>query len=111
MRLCIPNVAYSMAAEWSFFMKIRVISSLIGLVVLVWILLLFNTIVLNIAVSLISLIAVFELLVATGCHKHRILFLLSMTFSALVPFFSVHFIAENLSLICYVYVRAMLLLL
>lgn len=92
-------------------MKIRVISSLIGLVVLILILMLFNTIVLNIAVSLISLIAVFELLFATGCYKHRIFFFLSMTFSAFVPFFSVRFIAENLVLICYVYVLAVLMLL
>lgn len=92
-------------------MRIRVISSLIGLVVLILVLMLFNTIVLNIAVALISLLAVFELLHATGCHKHHLFSILAMTFSAFVPFFPVGFIAENLVLICYFYVVAVLLLL
>lgn len=92
-------------------MKTRVISSLIGLVVLVVVLLMFNTIVLNIAVAAISLIAVFELLCATGCKQHRALFFLSMTFAALVPFFPVRFVAQNLMVICYAYVLAVFLLL
>jgi phosphatidate cytidylyltransferase len=93
------------------FMKTRVISSLIGLVVLILVLLMFNTIVLNIAVAVISLIAVYELLCATGCRQYRVLFFLSMTFAALVPFFPVRFVAQNLMVICYVYVLAVFLLL
>ena len=92
-------------------MKTRVISSLIGLVVLVLVLLMFHTIVLNIAVAVISLIAVFELLCATGCKQYRVLFILAMTFAALVPFFPVRFVAQNLMVICYIYVLAVLLLL
>lgn len=92
-------------------MKTRVISSLIGLVVLILVLLMFHTIVLNIAVAVISLIAVFELLCATGCKQYRVLFILAMTFAALVPFFPVRFVAQNLMVICYIYVLAVLLLL
>ncbi len=92
-------------------MKTRVISSLIGLVVLILVLLMFHTIVLNIAVAAISLIAVFELLCATGCKQYRVLFILAMTFAALVPFFPVRFVAQNLMVICYIYVLAVFLLL
>ncbi len=92
-------------------MKTRVISSLIGLVVLILVLLMFHTIVLNVAVAVISLIAVFELLCATGCRQYRVLFILAMTFAALVPFFPVRFVAQNLMVICYIYVLAVLLLL
>ncbi|WP_195276436.1 phosphatidate cytidylyltransferase [Anaerotruncus rubiinfantis] len=88
-------------------MKQRIISSAIGLVVLFLVLVLFETAVLNVAIMLIALIAVYELLAATGCWKaNRLFSAVALVFSAVIPFISMSWIARNLILICYIFVVA-----
>lgn len=88
-------------------MKVRVISSAVGLVLLFAVLSMFDTIVLNIAIAVISLLAVYELLSATGCLKDRSIAALSLAFTALIPFCSMQLIYKNLILFCYIYVVAL----
>ncbi len=92
-------------------MKQRIISSLIGLVLLGIVLFLFDTIVVNIAVAVIGVIGVYELLAATGCWKHRPLSCLVLVFSVVIPFVSERFMEQVLALICYIYVVGLFCLL
>ncbi|MEM1483867.1 phosphatidate cytidylyltransferase [Oscillospiraceae bacterium PP1C4] len=92
-------------------MKQRVISSMIGLVILFAVLMLFNTIALNIAIAFISLLAVYELLSATGCWANKLTSLLAMFFAVMIPFFSIQAVAKNLIFICYLYVIAIFVVL
>lgn len=92
-------------------MKVRVISSLIGLAILAAVLLMFDTVAVNIAVSIISALAVYELLSATGCIKDRLISGLSLIFSALIPFCSVQLIYRNLIPICFTFVLLLFIVL
>lgn len=88
-------------------MKQRIISSMIGLVILFAVLSMFDTIVLNIAIAFISLVAVHELLMATGCCKNKLLSGIAMLFSAIVPFLSMQLLSRNLIFICFVFAVSM----
>lgn len=88
-------------------MKQRILSSVIGLMLLFAVLALFSTIVPNIAIALISALAVWELLHATGCTKNRVLCVLSVLFSAIVPFLSFTLMVRHLMLICFAYVAGL----
>lgn len=88
-------------------MKQRILSSVIGLLILFAALVLFNTIVPNIAIAFISALAVWELLNATGCTKNKILSALSIVFSAVVPFLSFTAMVRHLMLICFAYVAGL----
>lgn len=88
-------------------MKQRILSSVIGLLLLFAALALFSTIVPNIAIALIAALAVWELLHATGCTKNKALCVLSILFSALVPFLSFTFMVRHLMLICFAYVAGL----
>ncbi len=79
---------------------------MIGLIFLFVALMLFDTIVVNIIVALLSLLAVYELLVATGCWAHKLLSYFSMLFAAVIPFLSRQTISRNITLICYIYAVA-----
>lgn len=92
-------------------MKVRVISSLIGLAILAAVLLMFNTVAVNIAISIIAVLAVYELLSATGCIKDRMISGLSLLFSALIPFCSVQLIYRNLIPICFTFVLLLFIVL
>lgn len=89
-------------------MKTRLISSGIGLILLVVVLALFNTLVVNVAFSIISMLAVLELLKATGCLENKFVCACAVIFSGLMPFLSVELISKNLLAICYSYVILML---
>ncbi|MBR6790352.1 MAG: phosphatidate cytidylyltransferase [Oscillospiraceae bacterium] len=69
-------------------MKQRLITAMIGLVVLFAVLFCYNTIVLNIAISIIGAIAVYELLHSTGYVKSKLILLMSFLYALVVPFFS-----------------------
>ncbi len=69
-------------------MKQRIISAAVALVILIGVFAFYETFVMNIAVSLISAIAVFELLHATGYVKSRALLSFSLCYALVVPFFS-----------------------
>lgn len=69
-------------------MRARIISAFIGLLVLAVVLVGYNTVVLNIAISVVSAIGVSELLKAYGYNKtHKSLNIAGITFAALIPFF------------------------
>lgn len=92
-------------------MKTRLISALIGLAILFAALLLFETIVPNIAISLIVTLGVWELLHATGCTKSKTLTVAALLFSAIVPFFTTNLMMRLFVPICSVYVFVLFLLL
>lgn len=67
-------------------MKTRVISSLVGLAILAVVAVFFDTLLLNVVIGIINLLAVFELLNATGVIKHRVLTALAILLSLVIPF-------------------------
>lgn len=67
-------------------MKTRVLSSLVGLVILAVVFVFIDTLVLNAIMGLISILAVIELLGATGVRKFRSLTVLSVILAAIIPF-------------------------
>ena len=64
----------------------RIISAVVGLVLLVVILSFYETILLNIAVSAISVLAVYELFSATGYIKEKLLSIVCLAYAGLFPF-------------------------
>lgn len=85
-------------------MKQRVITSVIALGVLAVALFLFETIFVNIIIAAISVIAVYELLSATGCMKMKSISIPSILLSALIPFITYQGVQRYQMVICYVYV-------
>ena len=69
-------------------MKQRIITAAVALVILVGVFALYETFVLNLAISIISALAVFELLHATGYVKSRAVLVFSICYALVVPFFS-----------------------
>lgn len=69
-------------------MKQRIISAAVALVILVGVFACYETFVFNVAVSIISALAVFELLHATGYVKSRAVLTFSLCYAVVVPFFS-----------------------
>ena len=67
-------------------MKQRIITAIVGLVLLGACMLLFNTIFFNVIIAIISLIAVFEVLFAAKLIKYRLLCLICALITALTPF-------------------------
>lgn len=66
-------------------MKTRVLSSLVGLVVLAVVLYFFNTLVLNLTMAVLSLMALFELFRATGHLSHKGLVVLGVFMAVALP--------------------------
>ena len=69
-------------------MRSRLIVAAICIPVLLIILLALPLIALPIFIALISIVAVYELLLATGMMKHRRIFLYALIFAGLVPFWA-----------------------
>lgn len=88
-------------------MKVRILSSAIGLLLLLVVFVFFDTLLVNLVVSFICALAVFELLSATGCTRDKLLAALSIVFAAIIPLFSVQWIARHIMPICYLYVIAL----
>ncbi|MDF2567918.1 MAG: phosphatidate cytidylyltransferase, partial [Oscillospiraceae bacterium] len=70
-------------------MKQRVISAMVGLALLFLVLLFYDTVILNIAISAICVIGVYEIVVRTKYVKDKMLAGVAMAFAACVPFFGV----------------------
>ena len=68
-------------------MKQRIISSIVGIVILICVLLFYKTIILNIAMAIVSVIAVYELLLATKYVENNVLAATCLIFAVSVPFF------------------------
>lgn len=75
-------------------MKQRIISAGVGIGILVILLSLYQTIILNISISIISAMAVYELLLATGYIENKMLTSVCLFFSVLVAFFDKYFISK-----------------
>lgn len=69
-------------------MKTRIISAIVGIVLLAGAFLLYGTIWFTIILDAISLIAVYELLKSTGVLKHKAIVVAVMLYSAYIPFLS-----------------------
>lgn len=83
-------------------MKQRVISSVIGLLILALVLALFDTIALNIAVAVIIAMSLNELFSAAGCHGLPMA-RLAIIFGAVIPFLNVSFIGKMFPAICFAF--------
>lgn len=68
-------------------MKQRVISAMIGLVILLVVLFFYHTIVFNVAIAAISAMAVYEILHSTGYVKNKFVLVCSILYGASLPFY------------------------
>ena len=89
-------------------MKQRIISAIVGLVVLAIVLTLFDTVVLNIAISVIIAMSVYELLKAVGDIDLPIR-VVAILFGATVPFFKTSMISRILPPVCLAFAVLMLI--
>ena len=89
-------------------MKQRIITSVIGLVILAVVVLGFETLLLNVVVSLISLLALMELLKAAGYLRHRSLAAVAGIYAVLFPFFRAFWNMDLLPLVSLLYFLALL---
>lgn len=67
-------------------LKTRILSSLVGLIILAVVIIFLDTLLFNAVVGVIALVAVWELMHAVGLNKHRSLLILTMLLAALIPF-------------------------
>ncbi|GHU80772.1 phosphatidate cytidylyltransferase [Clostridia bacterium] len=92
-------------------MKVRVISSLVGLVILGVVLFFLDTLLLNAVIGLISIMAVFEVLSATKSTKFPGLCVLAILMAIVIPFVQLNFIIALIPQIVFVFILAMFALL
>ena len=92
-------------------MRQRIISALVGLCILAALLPFLNTAALNAVISVISALAVHEILLATKYIENRFLAFLCIGFACVVPFMDTTLVARYLPLLCYVFFMALFLLL
>ena len=88
-------------------MRQRVISAFIGLALLAVVVLLLNTILLNIIISALAAMGVYELLMAAGYTRNRWQTAICLAFAAVVPFVGTAIIASLLPLLCYIFCAAL----
>ncbi len=93
------------------YMKQRVISACIGLVLLAAVLAFFETPVFNAAISVIVMLAVYEVLQAAGCAKNRALLAVSCLYSGSIPFIPYLFAAKIFPLVSFCYIAVLFLFL
>lgn len=92
-------------------MKQRIVSAIVGLAILAVVLLGFETLLLNTAVSLISILALYELFHAAGLLRHRQMAAATWIYAGLFPFFREFFDYDLLPLVSLLYLLAMLAIL
>jgi len=92
-------------------MKTRILSALVGLVLLGIVFAFLDTLLLNITMCVICVMAVIELLIATGCSKFKGLVALSMLMTAVIPFARWGYLRPVLFEVVYVLIIAFFLLL
>lgn len=88
-------------------MKQRISSAVVGLLILFAVFALFETIVLNIAVAIIILLALNELFTAAGERRTAIAFI-AMAFGATIPFFKTWMIQKILPAVCFLFAFVLL---
>lgn len=84
-------------------MRQRVISSLVGLVILGVVLALIGTKLFNVVIAALSTIALFEMLRATGCLKNKALATLAFAISLVIPFAREHLVRVFTAQIVFVF--------
>lgn len=87
-------------------MKIRVLSSLVGLVILAVVLAFLNTLLLNVVIGIVSLVAVYELLNAAKLTRFPIITVLSLAMATVIPFARAGYINKLLMEILFLIVLA-----
>lgn len=92
-------------------MKQRIISALAGLVLLAVILFMYDTLVFNIAVTAVAVMAVYEVLCATKYVKNKTLAVMCILFSAFVPWFRFSSISYISTALCFTFAAALFILL
>lgn len=91
-------------------MKQRLISSLLGLCVLAFVLVFYTTIVFNIAVFCLIILAMHELFKATGLIECKPLYFVCLVFSCVVPFLQSNHLMPQLAIICGIYALILFLI-
>ena len=92
-------------------MKVRVLSALVGLVILFFVLLFIDTPVLNIVIGIIGALAVTELLSATKTTKHPALYVLAVITSVIIPFAGNPLVLAVLPQVVFIIILAMFVIL
>lgn len=92
-------------------MKTRVLSSLVGLVILAVVMVFLDTPLLNATIGLIGILAVLELLGAVGVRKYRGLTALSLVMAVVIPFVRVGYVRRYVAEIIFVLILAFFVLL
>lgn len=91
-------------------MKTRILSSLVGLVLLTTILFFYDKYIFNLVVSIISVLVVYELFMSTKYVTNKTLCIISFAFVSLVPFFNMKGFSFSLKLICFIFLLALLII-
>lgn len=91
-------------------MKARVISSIVALGILAGVLFLYESVVLNIAVALIAVLAVYEVLVATKYIQRKVLAGLCLAFAGFLPFMGYSVAQTLMPAVCFFFVLALFVL-
>lgn len=92
-------------------MKQRLITAAVGLLLLVVVLLFFETPIYNAALAFLAALAAFEFLQATKCTQHKLLTVISVLFAAAVPFLRMTLIRSYSILFVLLFVLALFALL
>lgn len=92
-------------------MKQRIITAIIGLLILAVVLLGFETLLLNTVISLISVLALYELFHAAGYLRYRAMVVVSWIYAGLFPFFREFFDFDFMPLISLLYLMLLLIVL
>lgn len=92
-------------------MKQRIISAIVGLLILAVVLLGFETLLLNVVVSLITVLALYELFHAAGLLRNRAMTAATGIYGGMFPFFREFFDFDFLPLISLLYLLALLVIL
>lgn len=85
-------------------MKSRILTAIIGIPIVLLVFFFYDTIGLNVAISLISIIGVYEILHSTKYVKNVGVLIVSMIFSAIIPFTHVGILKSMFTLIIMIYV-------
>jgi len=81
----------------------RILTAVIGLSILAAVLCFFDTPVVNVAVSFLSALAVYEVVEAAGCTRPRSVLLLYVAFAAVVPFVGTNLVSRILPVLIYAF--------
>lgn len=92
-------------------MKQRIVSAILGLFVLGFVLFFYETVVFNLAVTLLIVLAIYELFKAAKLTQYKELFALCLAFSILMPFMQTKHLSNQLALICGTYAFLLFLVL